>query len=155
MGLFFNLFVETGNNEKDNKELKQYFLSKGKIVTKLGPYNLNVESLYNNFGITVSVKETGWTGLEGPNEKEIATQVGYQFYELLKDAPKFRYAMVGVEAGEWVDFQNIQDVNFDGYIRDHGLVLNDELSSISKTPLTTFKKGYSWIPYLGEENKTK
>ena len=55
MGLFFNLFIETGNNEKDNKELKQYFLSIGKIVTVLGSYNLKVESLNNNFGITVSV----------------------------------------------------------------------------------------------------
>ena len=150
MGLFFNLFIESGRNEERNENLKMYFLSIGKVTTQFGTYKMKVGSVENNIGITVSVDETGWTGLQRYDEREIATQVGKEFYKLLKDAPEFRYAMVGVEAGEWVEGQDILDKNFDGYLPEHGLVLNNELAKIVKKQLIPFKEGYLWIPYEGE-----
>jgi hypothetical protein len=153
MGLFFNLFVETGNDEKGNEKLREYFLSIGKLETPFGVYEMKTGNVENNIGITVSVNETGHTGLGSLGERKIATQVGHGFYELLKGAPEFRYAMVGVEAGEWVDGQDILDQNFDGYLPSHGLVINNELNIIKDEKLVPFKDGYSWTPYEGENSK--
>lgn len=150
MGLFFCLFVESGDFEKGNEPLKTYFERVGTIETKHGEHKLMIHSTQNNGGITVSVNETGWTGLGRPGEKAIATEVGHAFYKLLMEAPKFRYAMVGVEAGEWVDGQDILDENFSGYLPNHGIVLNNELGKLNFKQLVPFKDGYSWIPYEGE-----
>ena len=150
MGLFFNLFVETGGDESANEKLREYFLSIGKLETPFGLWQMRTYDVENNIGITVSVDETGHSGLGSDEDKKIATQVGFRFYELLKGAPYFRYAMVGVEAGEWVDGQNILDKNFDGYLPRHGFVINNELSYITDKPLVPFRDGYSWTPYEGE-----
>ena len=150
MGLFFELFVESGNIKKRREDLKAYFVSVAKIKTKFGTHSLQIYSVEKNIGITVGVAETGHTGIDTPEERKIATQVGHEFYKLLMDAPEFRYAMVGVEAGEWADGEDIMDKNFDGYFRDHGLVLNDKLKFITKQQQVQFKDGYSWIPYKGE-----
>lgn len=150
MGCFFNLFVETGFSKKDCETIKDYFVSINQLKTPIETYAIQVDKLAKDFGITVSIKETGYTGLEREGEKEIATAVGYQFFELLKNAPNFRYAMVGVEAGEWVDYQDILDVDFDGYLPSHGIVLSNELAVRIDERFVPFKDGYSWIPYKGE-----
>lgn len=150
MGLIFNLFVETGGNEAGNEKLRAYFLSIGKLETPSGAYEMKIGSVENNIGITVYVTETGYRGFES---SEMATQVGFGFYELLKAAPEFRYAMVGVEAGEWADGQNISDHDFDGYLPSHGLVVNNELRIMTDKQLVPFKEGYSWIPYKGEKTE--
>jgi hypothetical protein len=150
MGLFYNLFVETGASEKGNDRLTSYFLSIGNVTTEFGTHKMTMRLAENNIGIIVSVKETGWTGLQRFGEREIANKVGIEFFKLLIDAPEFRYAMVGIEAGEWVDGQNIRDEDFNGYLPDHGLVLKNELASIIKKQLVPFKEGYCWIPYEGE-----
>ena len=151
MGLFFNLFVETGFVETGKDELKNYFLSIRNLRTSFGTFEMTIGNVENNIGITVSVDKTGHTGLLDPEEKKIATEVGYAFYELLKNAPEFRYAMVGVEAGEWADGQDILDEKFDGYIPQHGLVINNQIKLNLDKPLVPFKNGYSWIPYEGEK----
>lgn len=150
MGLFFNLFVETGSDKKRNEDHKEYFLSLGGLKTPTDIFEMSTGNVQNNIGITVSVNETGHTGLGNSKENKIATQVGNAFFELLKGAPKFRYAMVGVEAGEWADGQDVLDQHFDGYLPDHGLVINNELELDTDKELVPFKDGYSWIPYEGE-----
>lgn len=150
MGLFFNLFVESGNNAEIKDGLVEYFKSIGKIETSFGIHEINIGNVENHIGITVSVHETGHTGLGNLEEQRIATQVGLKFYELLKNAPPFRCAVVGVEAGEWFDGQSISDPNFDGYLPKHGLVVNNELNVELHGEFVKFKNGYSWTSYQGE-----
>lgn len=151
MGLFFNLFIETDRDRLD--ELANYFRAIITIETSFGVHQLNIAAAENSSGITISVHETGHTGLGDSTEKTIATEVGHRFYELLKNAPPFRCAMVGVEAGEWFDEQSILDPNFDGYLPIHGLVIRDDIELQLNEAFVPFKEGYSWTPYLGEVNE--
>ena len=153
MGMFFNLFVETGNDNKSIDELVDYFQTIGRIETSFGFHEIFVGKVQNNIGITVGVKETGHSGLDSYEAKRIATQIGYKFYELLQKAPPFKCAMVGVEAGEWFDGQSISEPNFDGYLPEHGLVIKNDLNLNLEGEFVNFKDGYIWTPYKGENNK--
>ena len=143
MGYFFNLYIETGNNTKQKDKLIEYFHSKGRIETSFGVHEMMIGKTETKIGITVSVHETGHTGLGNSEEKKIATQVGLKFYELLKTAPQFRCAVVGVEAGEWLDGQSISEPNFDGYLPKHGLVIRNDLNLNLDGEFVKFKDGYS------------
>lgn len=150
MGMFFNLYVETGKNPADFEAMMDYFQTIRTMTSTLGIHQLHVYPNHKRTGIVVAVPETGHTGLFDNPSKEIATIVGHQFYQLLLQAPRFHCAMVGLEAGDWFDDQSILDPDFDGYLPDHGLVLNKDLNLNIAGNFVDFKDGYAWIPYEGE-----
>lgn len=150
MGLFFNLYIDFGQSQEGRNEMRDFLVKKERLVAKSGSYEMTIYDNHYTIGVTVLINETSKTGLYSNEQKTFATEIGYAYFDLLKSAPDFRYALVGEEAGEWVDGQDILSPEFDGYLPTHGMVVNNDLCPYFDYPFVAFKEGYSWLPYLGE-----
>ena len=155
MALIFELFIETDGDKIKNQEIKSYLLSKKTIATKKGNYKIWSTDVEKDIGIAIAVHGLDSTGLQTEKDREDASLVGYEFYRLLKGSPDFRYAVVGLESGEWADGKDISNVDFDGYLPNNGIVIKEKLRPVVKLEYNfeRFKPGYLWVPYLGEDKK--
>lgn len=91
------------------------------------------------------------TGIHSKEDAEIMTKIGFEFYELLKESPNFRYALTGVEVDGWrlfdelVEFPNDFD-NLKGFVMHKEIYM--QINSTVK--MINFENDYLWIPYEGE-----
>jgi hypothetical protein len=79
------------------------------------------------------------------------TKIGFEFYNLLKSAPKFRYAMVGVEVDEFRNWYELVEEPNDIQLFK-GLVIRKDVYRYLGSPgiLVEFKDDYLWTLYEGE-----
>lgn len=92
------------------------------------------------------------TGIDSPFNAYLMTHLGLAFYQRLKTAPSFRYALVGVEVDEFRTYNELleeEDLDFPG------LVLSESLwQEMGSSPVfQPFSSGYVWKPYEGEVYK--
>ncbi len=96
--------------------------------------------------------------MDGVENEAIARQlseVGKALYQQLRTAHSFRFAFVGVEVLEILNFDEIPDLLNDPddlLLRYAGLVIKQSLTqnSSSEKLFEPFSNGYCWIPYRGE-----
>ena len=100
---------------------------------------------------TVTVSNISQSGILSQDDADEMTWVGNKFYDLLKDAPDFRFALTGVEVGGWIEMNEIlknpiEIIPIKGFV-----ISNDIYESIGKPgSLLPFKANYVWNPYEGE-----
>lgn len=149
MAIIFEMWVETGESKEDAINIQNYFKEVGIIKTELGEYPIRTyHATLKGSMITVEGIPT-----RGQYSKEIAielTLIGFQYYRHLKDAPVFRFALVGYDvdgAYELEDF--IKDPT--DLIDVPGIVIRKDLYEIIGSPgnLVEFRPDYVWTPYEG------
>ena len=81
------------------------------------------------------------------------TELGILLYQRLQSAPRFRYALVGVEVDE---FRTFSELMSEATIHSFpGLVLDKKVGEIfgASASFRPFSPGYVWYPYEGEVYK--
>lgn len=144
MAWIFSLWVEA-EKDAEKKSIQDYF--DGRIITVNGKeYTLSAYT-----GGMVTVNGISRIGVTSQQDADEMTSIGNCFYELLKDAPEYRYALVGVEVDGFAFIDElIEDPEF--YLKIKGLVINERLyhSINGKRKMKPFTDGYLWNPYEGE-----
>ncbi len=144
------MWIETNKN---SAEIRQYFLSQKEIKIQEKTYKIIVSPTDKN-GTTITVEGISQAGIQTIADAEEMTQIGYKLYELLKNAPDFRYALTGIEVDNWRTFTELaQDP---AIIKDiKGFVINKDIYTLIKctAKMTSFRKNYFWIPYQRETCK--
>lgn len=144
MAWIFSLWIEA-EKDSEKKSIKEYFNGR-KISANSKEYTI---SAYESGMITVD--GISRIGITSQNDADEMTSIGNRFYELLKDAPKFRYAMTGVEVDGFAFIDELtEDPEF--YIKFKGFVINESLyrKINGKRKMKPFSNGYLWTPYEGE-----
>jgi hypothetical protein len=144
MAWIFSLWIETESNAQ-KKVVLAYFEGKS-IQIKEENYTI---STYPDGMVTVDkISKKGVYTQEIANE---LTAVGFEFYRLLKAAPDFRYALVGVEVDDWRSWADLEEIP-----TDMGLTKGFVISAAAyhalgnPVPVEPFRKNYLWTPYQGE-----
>ncbi len=153
MALIFSLSAECGEEDAEAARFLEYFT--GRDITVDGKKQRLDAALF------ADAEENNWVrvvpaglGGSGPVSDESAaamTAAGHALLELLKDAPDFRFAFVGVEVDELLTYSLLKRELVDMDIR--GVVLNNAMwENIGKPDVfVSFRAGYVWRPYEGEE----
>jgi hypothetical protein len=106
----------------------------------------------------VSPDGVSTSGVTSPEVAESLTAAGQALLEHLRSAPRFRFALPGVEAFEALTLEQLDesegsDPSFPE--RFDGLVVSDEVRERlgADAPFEPFAPGYSWFPYQGERHR--
>ena len=88
-------------------------------------------------------------GISDETDQRIMTAVGFGLYEHLRTSPRFRYAIVGVEAEAFCDYDNLGSYLFEDDLYG-GLVLSEDIWRRLATPgkVEPFAPGYVWRPFV-------
>lgn len=143
MAWLFQIWIETETVE-EGLSIKEYFNNRtihanGKTYsTKWYP------------GGMVTVDGISTTGVNSESDALEMTSVGLEFYELLIGAPKYRFALVGIEVDGWREFKDLEEDPKD--VLTPGFVIREDLYKQLGSPgkLIEFNTGYLWTPYHGE-----
>jgi hypothetical protein len=88
------------------------------------------------------------SGIGDEEDRRILTGIGVALYEKLREAPPYRYALVGVEVDSFRSFNELDDdvVKLDF----SGLVLADAVWQHLGSPeiFVPFTPGYRWRPFI-------
>ena len=151
MAWIFSLSAECGPQKEVAEEFARYF--DGFTVTLADGSRFTCWS-----GTTRNDDECWWaticpdgvtrSGIGDEQERRQLTEIGFVLYERLRNAPPFRFALVGVEVEHWRQFSELDD---DVVTRDsNGLVLSDSVWRHLGSPkvFVPFAHGYRWRPFL-------
>ncbi len=144
MAWVFSMWIET-ETKADREAVKEYF--GGRIIAT---NNKKYTVCAYDSGV-VTVDGISLSGITSQSDADEMTAIGFEFYELLKESPDFRYAITGVEVDGLVFLEELlEDPEF--YLKFKGFVIQKELYEriAGKRKMKTFKKGYLWTPYEGE-----
>lgn len=157
MALCFSLFLHTNNDFTKDKELTEYFKKVASITVFDEVYPLTVCEIGN--GIDILVQGLPHTGVSRDTEN-LFSEVGHVLFTLLKNAPSFNFALIGIEVDPETTMTDIID-GIHSYVEFgiSGIVFTTEIyekirekgfvDSLSKKPVN-FRDGYLWLPYEGE-----
>jgi len=152
MALLFELAIEFGKNKLLADTSVNHFkgvkfkLSDG-LESELRTYRL--EDPEDNSWLCVYPTGLSKSGVCSEDDARQMTEAAAHLYRLLKTAPDFRYAIVGVEV-EFFRFESeineLNDVDYDG------VVLSIEFWDKVGKPenFIQFREGYYWRPYRVE-----
>ncbi len=146
MAWIFSLWVET-ETDSEKKAILRYF--DGRIIN-IGEKTYTILAYKNGM---LSVEGISKMGINSQSDADEMTAIGFQFYDLLKNAPPFAYALVGVEVDESVLMEELcEDPGF--FLKIKGFVINEKLYQKINAGqyLLPFAMGYLWNPYEGEQN---
>lgn len=144
MAWIFSLWVEAETKPERNA-IKAYF------DQQTIHYNAREYTVQADSEGMVTVDGISRIGINSQNDADEMTAIGFQFYELLRNAPKFRYAMVGVEVDGFAFIDELRE-DPELYMKFKGLVIHKDLLEKLNTAhqLNPFSKDYFWNPYEGE-----
>ena len=152
MALLFELAIEFGKNTLLADTAVNHFkgvkfkLSDG-LESELKTYRL--EDCEDNSWLCVYPTGLSKSGVCSNNDARQMMEAAKYLYSLLKTAPDFRYAIVGVEV-EFFRYESeineLDDVDYGG------VVLSMEFWDKVGKPehFIPFREGYYWRPYIGE-----
>ena len=148
MALIFEMWIESKEN---GEEIRNYFSSKINVYANRKQYKIKAYKS-GKTGSMITVDNISQTGIHSKNDAEEMTEIGFQFYEYLKNAPNFRYALVGVEVDGWREIEELIDAPNDIKTMK-GFVINEKIYSQIKctVKMEEFRKDYLWLPYKGEK----
>lgn len=141
------MWVETESVDKENAVL-DYF-SSFKFLDKNQKYNILTHQ-----GGMVTVGGISESGITSKADAIEMTLIGQKFYDLLKNAPEFRFALVGVEVDGVRSYTELmEDPEF--VARQKGLVIRKDIYETFEKPdqYVVFSENHLWIPYEGEKWK--
>ncbi len=143
MAWIYSLWV-VAKNEEQVCSINEYFGSK-KIIANDKEYSIKS---YDGMITVEGISRVGITSMSDANEM---TNIGFEFYKLLKKVPSFQYALAGVEVDDCVSFEALRE-DPEYYSKVKGFVINKELYKLMgiENKMQTFSKGYVWTPYEGE-----
>ncbi len=151
MAWLFELGVECGESYDAMKAIEDHFagqiifLSNGKAVPCRCYRRCNWISVLP-VGVIMGAPEA----IAELCTPRLASEIGSHLYDRLRTAPPFRFALVGWEASNCREYEELdEDIinrNF------HGLVIAEEIwARFDRPPIfSPFRPGYVWRPYLGE-----
>lgn len=153
MAWIFSLSAECGSDENKAKLFAQYFegvtwtLSNGRQCQCRTATFQDVEE---NWWCRVTPNNISEIGIESPESAYLMTELGILFYQHLRSAPEFRYALVGVEVDEFRTcselLEDSSELSIPGLVLAAEVGLGMGLSSAYRP----FSSGYVWLPYEGE-----
>ena len=152
MAWIFSLSAECGSERILAEQFSQHFENisltlsdskKSQCITRI------FQDIDRNWWCSVCPSDSSEVGIETPESAYLMTEAGLLLYEMLRSAPPFRYALVGVEVDE---FRTYDELIEDSHLNFPGLTLCDGIyQSLSSPPiLKRFSQGYVWQPYQGE-----
>ena len=144
MAWIFSLWIEA-EKSSEKKAIKEYF-DERKIFVNDKEYTI---SAYESGMITVD--GISRIGITSKSDVDEMTSIGNRLYELLRNAPKFRYAMTGTEVDGFADIDELTD-DPEFYLKFKGIVIDENLYKAinGRRKMKTFSEGYLWTPYEGE-----
>ena len=153
MAWIFSLSAECGSDESKAKLFAQYFegvtwtLSNGRQCQCRTD---TFQDIDEDWWCRVYPNNISELGIESSERAYLMTELGILFYQHLRSAPKFRYALVGVEVDEFRTYSELlEDAS---NLLTPGLVLADDVRQVLElySAYRAFSPGYVWLPYEGE-----
>jgi hypothetical protein len=149
MAWIFSMWIETGEDESAGQAIRDYFDNLSILKTDEKQYKIYTHK--QGQGNIITVDRISRSGVTSLNDAMEMTKIGFEFYNLLKSAPKFRYAMVGVEVDEFRNWYELVEEPNDIQLFK-GLVIRKDVYRYLGSPgiLVEFKDDYLWTLYEGE-----
>ncbi|OJJ21436.1 hypothetical protein BKI52_12865 [marine bacterium AO1-C] len=158
MAFDFSLWINTGSSADDTERLSNFLKEQKMIQTKLNEYPVSTH--FHKDSYFVKVGGISNIGIRSTKDALEMSLIGFEFFKLLINAPRFRYALVGIGLEKWRDLHEFVNYPKDVLLMK-GFVVREDVYKKMETPLTNdsshpssdigfFRKGYLWIPYLGE-----
>lgn len=153
MAWIFSLSAECGSDENKAKRFAQHFEAMTLTLSNGGQCQCRADIFQDveaNWWCRVCPDSMSKTGIESSENAYLMTELGIFFYQHLKTAPTFRYALVGVEVDEFRTYSELLDDASVLFIP--GLVLSTEIGRLLENYASyrSFSPGYIWLPYEGE-----
>jgi len=149
----FSLSAECGSDELKAKLFAQYFEGVTWTLSNGGQCQCRTASFQDideNWWCRVCPNNISEIGIESPESAYLMTELGILFYQHLRFAPEFRYALVGVEVDEFRTYsellEDFSELSIPGLVLAIEVGQEMELSSAYRS----FSPGYVWLPYEGE-----
>jgi hypothetical protein len=153
MAWIFSLSAECGLDESKAKRFAQYF--EGVTWTLSNGHQCQCrtdifQDIDENWWCRIWPDNISEIGIESPESAYLMTELGIIFYQHLRTASEFRYALVGVEVDEFRIYSELLQDSSELSIP--GLVLADEVWQALglSSAYRPFSQGYVWLPYEGE-----
>lgn len=153
MAWIFSLSAECGSDRSNVNKFAEHFegiewiLSNGrKCLCRTDTF----QDMDQNWWCRVYPNNISAVGIDSPESAYVMTELGILFYQTLRFAPSFRYALVGVEVDEFRTYSELmEDLS---NLSLPGLVLAKELThGLEILPgFRPFSSSYFWQPYEGE-----
>ncbi|HAX76679.1 MAG TPA: hypothetical protein DCY88_12760 [Cyanobacteria bacterium UBA11372] len=158
MAWIFSLSAECGSNQDDAESFAKHFhevswqLSNG-VESKCSAETF--EDSEDNWWTRVCPGSISQVGIQTPEDAYQMTELGIYLYKYLQSAPRFRYALVGVEVDEFRTYSELLTPPHELNVYSPGLVLAETLWQLIGCPMSFrfFASGYVWKPYEGEVYK--
>lgn len=153
MSWIFSLSVECGTEQTDAEHFSHYFEGVSWVISNNNQSHCHTgifQDIEDNWWCRVSFSSIGGVGIDTPETAHIMTEIGILLYQHLRFAPKFRYALVGLEVDEFRTYSElIEEASPQSF---PGLVLAETIWQKVGSPPTfrAFSSGYVWKPYEGE-----
>jgi len=158
MAFDFSLWINTGSSAEDTERLSNFLTEQKMIQTKLNQYPVTTH--FHKDSYFVKVGGISNIGIRSTKDALEMSLIGFEFFKLLINAPRFRYALVGIGLEKWRDLHEFVTYPKDVLLMK-GFVVREDVykkmettttidTSHPSTDIGFFRKGYLWIPYLGE-----
>jgi hypothetical protein len=146
MAWIFSLWVAFDDDFQKNKTI-EYF--QDKIIYGNDDKVYMVEA--SDSGM-ITVPGISNSGIGSQKDADEMSFIGFELLRLLKSAPDFAYALVGIEVDGFADRKELLD-DIDYYMGIAGIIISEKLyhEANAKYPLESFRNGYLWNPYQGEK----
>jgi hypothetical protein len=122
MAWIFSLSAETGPDLANAQRFERHFAGR-RIVTELGEYAVwtNVAGNDGAYWCLVGTDQLSRSGIHSVEDALMMSLIGVELYALLRSAPAFRYALVGVEVDRWVTEEEMREdpahiTKMDGFV---------------------------------------
>lgn len=153
MAWIFSLSAECGAEQTAAEQFSKYFEQFSGVLSNNHQSECQsgiFQDIDNNWWCRVSPTGIGEVGINTPETAYMMTELGIIFYQHLRFAPRFRYALVGLEVDEFRTYSElIAETSPQSF---PGLVLAETIWQLLGSPLDfrAFSSGYVWKPYQGE-----
>lgn len=153
MAWIFGLSAECGVDESKARLFAQYFEGVTWILSNERQCQCRTDifqDIDENWWCRVYPNNISEIGIESPESAYLMTELGILFYQHLRTASEFRYALVGIEVDEFRTYSELLQDSSDLSIP--GLVVAEEVGQALRlsSAYRPFCHGYVWLPYEGE-----
>jgi hypothetical protein len=153
MAWIFSLSAECGSDKNKANQFAQHFqgiiwlLSNSRYCQCRSDTFQDVEE---NWWCRVSPNNISEVGINSPENAYLMTELGILFYQTLRFAPVFRYALVGVEVDEFRTYseliEDLPNLSIPGLVLAKTMAQKLEILTVFRP----FNNNYIWQPYAGE-----
>jgi hypothetical protein len=153
MAWIFSLSAECGSDKSSAEQFAQHFEGVTWTLSNDRPCQCQTDvfqDLEENWWCRVFPNDLSNVGIESPETAYLMTELGIFFYQSLRSASPFRYALVGVEVDEFRTYSELLEESSD--LSFPGLVLAIQVGREirASSAFRSFSPGYIWQPYEGE-----